>query len=397
MRLKSIIKIVKRNSILRYYSYTIRRIIYHACLSINAIFYNVDKNKVLFSNFHGKGFGCNPRAIAEELHKRRPELDLVWLCEDSDVKRSLPSYVRPVKPETLSYFYEISTSGTWVYNVQIASGMVKRKGQMYIQTSHGDRTPKKVYYLNVGKKESDHKHAVTNDILDYGIVGSVSGESVFREAMGYKGKLLQFGCPRNDCLINKSAERVSLIRRQLNIPEDTKLLLYAPTFRQGKEQLKCELQIDKVLDVLERKTSKKWICLLRSHFHTETLEIDKINETRYVNVSKFPDMADLLLISDMLITDYSSSSGDFCLTGKPIVLFIDEKETYSRSLLFDIDETPYMVAHNQKELESIVSELDAEKARKNDEELIQFWGIYETGYSSSKVVDVIISHIDSAN
>ncbi len=137
--------------------------------------------------------------------------------------------------------------------------------------------------------------------------------------------------------------------------------------------------------------------MLRSHFHTETLEIDKINETRYVNVSKFPDMADLLLISDMLITDYSSSSGDFCLTGKPIVLFIDEKETYSRSLLFDIDETPYMVAHNQKELESIVSELDAEKARKNDEELIQFWGIYETGYSSSKVVDVIISHIDSAN
>ena len=389
----SIRSYIKGRSSIKKYAYGARRVLYYSMLAINRP-WKTDKMKVLLNNFQGKGYAGNPRAIAESLHRMNPDVKLLWVCDGDKSAESLPPYVKPVSIDSANYYHEVATSGTWVFNILPARGLLKRKDQLYIQTYHGDRSPKKLHYQNVGKKETDYKYAIHDEICDYGVTGSAVGERMFREAIGFHGKLLKFGMPRNDCLVNIDEELCREIRSKLGLTEDEYLVLYAPTFRQGESQLKCEINFDRLLDVLEQKTGKKCICLYRAHFHTNNISFSQQDNNRMINVSGYTDMADLLMIADMLITDYSSSAGDFCVKHKPVILFMDETETYNRKLLYDIAETPHFIAHNQDELEELVSELDEEKTEKNCDELIKFFGIYDSGQASMKVSEVILDHID---
>ncbi len=384
--------IIKRNNTIKAHFYGGRRILYQIALDCLR-FKKVDKNKVLFNNMSGKGFADNPRAIAESLHELAPEIKLVWVCENSRAKNSLPPYVSPVNISSLKLFEELSTAGTWVYNVMPARGLSKREDQIYIQTYHGDRTPKKVHYQNIGKEKTDYRYAIHDEMCDYGVTGSKSGEEMFREGIGFHGPLIKEGTPRCDCLVFPDEQRMKSIRKALGV-QDTKLLLYAPTFRQGKENLVCGINFDRILSILEKKGGERWALLYRAHSNTHNL---RINADRHnvINVSQYPDMADLLMISDLLITDYSSSSGDFSLTGRPIFLYLDETEEYNRKLKFDMENTPYLKAHNQTELEALVEKTSGWQAAENDREIIDFWGIYETGHASQAVAMKIIEHARS--
>jgi CDP-glycerol glycerophosphotransferase len=95
----------------------------------------------------------------------------------------------------------------------------------------------------------------------------------------------------------------------------------------------------------------------------------------------------------MLITDYSSSSGDFCITGKPVIMFIDEEENYPRSLVIDMDASPFMVVHTQEQLEQLIVSLDEAAVEENKRALIEFFGIHETGHAAEACCKVILEHI----
>ena len=103
-------------------------------------------------------------------------------------------------------------------------------------------------------------------------------------------------------------------------------------------------------------------------------------------------MADLLLISDMLITDYSSSAGDFALLKRPLVLFqsdIKEYIKYDRSFYFNMEDSPYYIAENQQELEDIINELDEKKAKENCEKILEFYETNETGHAAETIAEII--------
>lgn len=374
--------------------YFVRRIGYSSILTVLRVF-PVDRKKILLNHFNGKGYADNPKAIAEKLHELHPDYTLKWIISDKADESTLPSYVKPVRLYSPSYFYDLATSSVWIANVLSPRGLIKRKNQMYIQTRHGDRTAKNVYYMNVGKEESDRKHVIYDEICDYGTAGSKWGEKIFMEGVGFHGPLLQAGTPRDDCLVNPDKEKAAQIRESLGIGKDTKILLYAPTFRNGHSTLDCALDFDRILDKLEEKTGDKWICLYRAHVHTKEIRFNgrRAEGERYMNVSGYPDMADLLLVSDFLVSDYSSSPGDFCLTGRPAVLFLDENETYNRTTSFDLHESPHLVAKNQKEFEEIIDSLDQQKIDENNKAIREFYGIYETGHASETVAGVIEEHI----
>lgn len=374
--------------------YSGRKFLFSAAMTIMRV-NRVRPDKVLLDNAMGRGFGCNLRAIAEELHRQKPGLIIIWPCASDKARKSLPSYITPVSVNSFRYFYELTTCGTWVFNAPPPSGLLKRKQQLFIETGHGDRPLKKSYYSNIGKKKTDRKHAVLDDICDYCVAGSVAGEERFRSAYGFHGKLLKYGMPRNDCLVNHDALRCKQIRTELGICKDERLVLFAPTFRQGKADLQFELDFDRLLDLLEEKTHRRWKLLCRAHKNTSSILVN-CSSDRMTDVSEVPDMADLLLVSDFLISDYSSVSGDFCLTHRPIVLFLDEDEDYRRSLCYDMEHTPYLIAHTQKEIENLVSGMDEELAWENDEALIRFFGIYESGKASEEVCRVILEHVASA-
>lgn len=372
--------------------YGLRRYLYYIALTpLRAA--KVDKKKVLLNNFQGMSYAGNPRAIADKMHEMDPSVKLLWLCSGREIEKTLPDYVSPVQMDTPRYFYEVATSGTWVFNIMPARGLLKRKEQLYIQTYHGDRAIKKVHYQNIGKEATDHKYAIHDDICDYGVVGSESGAVMFRDGIGFHGPLIREGTPRDDCLVNIDPARCRRIRESLQVSDDVRLLLYAPTFRAGNAALKSRIDFERLLDHLEKTTGETWKCLYRAHFHTSSIQMKESHADRFIDVSKYPDMADLLMVSDMLLSDYSSSSGDFCITGKPVIMFIDKEEGYSRSLVVDMEASPFMVVHSQTELEDLISSLDEEKVKANDEELIRFFGIHETGHAAEAVCRVILEHI----
>lgn len=350
------------------------------------------ESKAVFCSFNGKSYSCNPRAISEELHKQNPEIEIVWAFLDVEKKRNVvPEYVRCIKHGSLREIYELATAKYWIDNFNKPITTRKRKGQLYIQTWHGDRGFKKVLYDSPNCKFSDKY--IEQHICDIMTVGSDFGIKKIRGAFKYHGELLKNGSPRNDKLVCISTDEIDKIKASLGIASNKKVVLFAPTFRRSSGNNKQSMQgldLLGIKDKLDEITGQEWVCLTRAHIISNGLEIESSAMNHVIDVTKYEDMADLLLITDLFITDYSSSAGDFILKRKPLILFQPDREEYmtnDRSFYFDIDKSPFIVAKNQNELIDILSDLTEEKARKNCEDIIKFYGVFESGQAAKKVVE----------
>ncbi len=362
------------------------------------------KNRVLFISFSGKQYSCNPRTISEYLHKVSPKTKQVWLFDNpKEMKKIVPKYIKCVKRNMRNNFYYMSTSKVWVdndyliYHYNLAK-LVKTKKHMYIETWHGDKGLKKCFYdVPTFKREYPFSVEIPG-YCDYFITCSTFAENVVRRMMNYKGEFLKTGYPRNDCLVYRDEERIKRSKKILGIEEDTCILLYAPTFKGViKNKIEEHLDMDEIIKILSENTGKKWACVYRAHHILAGR--DKPKAKRFYDArDTFGDMADILCATDMLITDYSSCAGDFILTGKPVVLYINDYEEYStgdRGLQFDIEKTPFMFAKNNEELINIVKNLTPEKSKQNCEDLKNFYGNYEDGNATEQVVDIILEKLNA--
>lgn len=360
----------------------------------------VDENKVIFTSFNGKAYSDNPRAISEKLHEVNPRYKIVWLFNNPYEKRNvIPNYVKPVKAKTFQALKELATSMVWIDNFCKPSYVYKNKNQIYIQTWHGDRGFKKILYdvrtkMNNGYyKEGD---LVEPKYCNLVISGSDFADNVYRSAFGYKGDILKFGTPRNDILVQNNEKKIKEIKLRLQIESDRKILLYAPTFRKeagNKLQDKGSIDLHSILSILEDRTGYSWICFVRAHSAVKGLS-GISTTTKIYDLSDYEEMNELLIISDFLITDYSSCAGDFALLNRPIVLFHENREDFQkreRTFYFDLDRSPYMIASNQDELENLINKLEWGEVPGNCESILEFYGTFETGESSKKIVEYILS------
>ena len=228
------------------------------------------------------------------------------------------------------------------------------------------------------------------------IAGSEFGKGTYRTAFHFEGEVLMDGCPRNDILLRNDPAQAAAIRKRLNVPAGVKLLMYAPTYRDALEKCAQDavLDISRTLDHLEKTRGERWMCLYRAHYLNTALNVKA--DARLIDACRYPEMAELLLVTDMLITDYSSCGGDFALLRRPLFLYHADAEEYlreSRSFYFDIEKSPFLVAHDQAELEKLIDETDAEKARANCEALDAFFGTTETGHAAEAVCRYIMDRM----
>lgn len=355
------------------------------------------KKKVLFDSFGGTQYSADPRAISEKMHEIFPDYEIVWALKPDVRKKNailLPQYVRIVDTR-MGYIKELATCTAYVTTEPLTQSFYKRKRQLVIQTWHGDRGLKKVLYEaaeSVGKTRSK---IYDDDYTDLCIAASNYGERCYRKAFKYTGKILKDGMPRNDKLINEDQSEQHRLREIFEIPEKCKVLTYAPTFRgHSINEQSSVIDINKTLSVLE-KHGEKWICLLRAHEYSKGINIEGDSSSRIINVSIYPDMSDILLITDMLITDYSSCAGDYIVRRKPVILAINDKEDYiknSRSLSVDLERTGFILSHNQEELNNIL-ETNTEKDYALESECVMdFYGISETGHAAESVCRIINDH-----
>lgn len=346
---------------------------------------------VFFESFNGRHYSDNPKAISVKLHELFPEFEIRWSVSKNNTD-DIPDYVKTVKKGSFQYFLSLAKSFCYVTNEAVSSEKYKKEDQIYIQTWHGDRGIKKILYDSLrdrGIKRDDYVDGLLTDIM---IAGSDYAEKRIPSAFQYYGRIEKIGCPRNDLLLNPKG--IEEIKKKIGIPTNSKVLLYAPTLRRNSKIVNTGVSLEETLKHLEYKR-ESWICLVRAH--PKSLGLSLNNNAEVIDVSKYPDMADLLMIADMLITDYSSSAGDFILRKKPVILAQFDLEQYmkeDRTFFVDIEKIGYIITHNQEELNKIIDTWTDEMYEENCESIMKFFGVHESGESATFVCKMIKEEYD---
>lgn len=357
-------------------------------LMVMGLFLKSEK-KAIFNSFSGKQYSDSPRAISEKLHELYPDYKIVWVWnQKEDIYGVIPDYVKTVRSGTWEYYKEFATSCAFACNIAMIPCFYKRKDQFFIQTWHGDRAFKKVLY-EAAKDDGEKPWVPITDRRDTDlcIAGSQGGIARIRRSFLYEGEILALGMPRNDRLVIRDPENEKKVRQRLGLEEDAKVFLYAPTFRDNSsDDQDIFVDLHEVIAHLEQ-TGQKWVCLIRSHSLVGNLRYD-YDGKKFINVSRYPDMADLLAIADFLMTDYSSSAGDYVLRRKPLILAAFDKEMYiknCRRFAIDIEEPGFIVAKSQEESIRILDEYTPEDYAASCEKVLRFYGEQETGKSAEAV------------
>lgn len=373
----------------------------------NQKLYSIQRNKIVFSTFEGDGgFCCNPRYIAEELNADENKYEMVWLTRNKNSK--FPSYIRTVENTPENIAYELSTAKVWIDNYRKPMGTLKREGQMYIQTWHASIGFKAVG-LYRGKAFPEIARLVSewdSNLADYFISNSEYCDKVYPKKLLYHGPTLRTGSPRVDCLINCKEELRNIIRRRYNILPETKLVLYAPTFRGGNQKNKKQtiaeipsIEFKRLITNLETKFNGKWKVLLKLHpqLSAQYMGMPLIEENEnLLDVSQADDISEIMAACDMLITDYSSCAFDAGFAGIPVLLYADDVRKYildRGQFMWKREELPFMIAENNDELEDNIINFNQQRYIQKMNVFMDSNGVVEDGKASKRVADVIRSYI----
>ena len=198
-------------------------------------------------------------------------------------------------------------------------------------------------------------------------------------------------------LINPDFEAIKRLKSKLLPDESKKVLLYAPTFRKDKSTECYNIDFKTILSVLSEKFGGEWIIILRLHPHLLNSKLFK-DVDNLVDMTRYDDIQELLMISDVLISDYSSLIFDFSLSHKPVFLYASDLDDYcrnDRSLYFDVTQLPFPIAKSNRELEYCIRSFDNGEYLKQLSSFEDQVGSYERGNASLIVSELIISKINS--
>lgn len=355
----------------------------------------IKKNKIFFISFFGDRYGYNPKYISEYILEHYPidKFDLVWGFNDTLSKAPLTDF-KKVKIVSLRYFYEICTSKIVISNARTDGWFVKRKGQYYIQTWHGGLGLKQIekdaedtlhpQYVEIAKRDSKK--------CDLLLSGCQFGTTVFKRSFWYDGEIFEHGTPRNDVFFQNNNLIKGEILNTLKIPDDYKVVMYAPTFRKHNNYDVYNLNYQAVLETLKDNSDEKWIILVRLHPNISYKSSQLVYGEHVINVSSYEDVQELLSVTDVLITDYSSLVFDFALTQRPCFLYVPDLVDYmsqDRKLYFDISELPFTNAVSHNVLLNQIQNFDSKEYRAKLLRFLNKIGSFEDGKACEHVLNRI--------
>ena len=357
----------------------------------------VSSKKVVFFNFNGKGYGDNPKYVAQEIIRQQLNYDLVWVV--NDMKEPLPKEIRPVKMWTLRYVYELATAKVIVSNVKNYLPFVKRCSQYYVQTWHGA-----IPFKNIEKdaeatlapayiKESKANSRITDVCIS---CNSIQSEN-YREAFWFDGEIMECGYPRSDFFFSPQSEK-DRMKTKMKLPADKGIMLYCPTFRDNGASEAYGIVPDQILDALHRSTGREWILLVRMHPNDKKgVSLFRFND-RVINMTAYPDMQELLFVADAQITDYSSTIAEFLIMQKPVFVFASDLEEYSRTrgLSKNYFELPFKINRTNDELVQTISAYSEIAYIKAMAPYMQRYNSFDDGHASERVVARIKSVVDGS-
>lgn len=360
------------------------------------------KKLIIFESYLGKQYSCNPRAIFEYLQKNYPDYDMYWSVDPRYHTAFSEKGLKTLNRFSINWLIAMARAKYWVFNSRTPGWIPKPKHTVYLQTWHG--TPLKKLAADMdevhmpGTTTEKYKRNFLNESKrwDFLVSPNQYSSEIFERAFDFSKQMLETGYPRNDYLYTHNNEStIQHLKLQLNIPQDKKVILYAPTWRDneyyevGKYKFNLKLDLQKMKEIL----GDEYIILMRMHYLVaESMDISAY-EGFARDVSKHEDIRELYLISDILITDYSSVFFDYANLKRPMLFYVYDIDSYRdnlRGFYFDFErEAPGPLVKTTEEVIKQIQHFNQVDSNIQYNSFYQRFCYLENGESSRKVVEKV--------
>lgn len=371
-------------AITKYFKFLYKIYYYIGTIFVNVlkIFIKPSDKIILFNSFGGKKFDDSTRAIYEYMVEddRFNDYEFVWAFHEPD-DFNIPKG-KKIKVDTFEYFKVALKARCWISNSSIGRGLeFKGKKTYYFNTLHG--TPIKMMGNDIiSNNKSFGSNSKKNLVDNYTSQSEYEADIFSRVLNDDKSKFLIYGLPRNDRLVKYTEEEVKNIKEQLSIPLNKKVILYAPTFREYERnsRFECIIDIPINFDKWEKELGEQYVFLLRAHYEVAEIINTNKNSKFVYDVSDYKSLDDLMIVSDLLISDYSSIFFDYSIMNKPMICYTYDYDKYSknRGMYFDIRDEIEGGSLSEDELIEMIlklnKKLNIEKVEKFRNKYVQCYG-----------------------
>ena len=361
----------------------------------------INDKKIVFSNYMGRGYGCNCKYLAEELLRQNNDYDLVWVINPNEDVSIFPKGIRVVDYTSEDALYELMTAKFWISNYHLSyfikKGLIKRDEQIYIQMWHGSFGIKKIERHAVAKMESKMwlKVAMLNSrMTSYWISNSNFETNVYKNAFWDVENIKLLGHPRNDIFFKDNTLLENKVLAKYNGDKKKNIVLYMTTFREDN-RLDCyNIDVEKLCNKLKEKFGGDWVLLIRLHPRIVKLKeqfFASVDNEHVYDVTFYDDVQELLAVADVMISDYSSCIFDYLLTFKPAFIYATDIEEYNkeRGFYYSLYDTPFSIAKNNGELLDAIDKFNEEQYKTKVKEFLDEKGSVEDGKAAEKIVEFI--------
>ena len=367
-------------------------------------FTRVHKGRMMCWAYTFKQYSCNPRYLTEYLLENNPEFEIFWVFKGNVDTSGVDKRIKCVRYKSLRYFLLVNTAEFFITNARTDPYRIywhKRKGQKYVMLWHGGVALKRIEKDAEAQLSYSYlkKAKIDSKVCDLMISGCRFQTSLLKEKFWYDGEILEKGIPRNDVFFDKARhpEMRERICRKYGISPDSRIVLYAPTFRRDKSIEPYRINWSRVVPELRKiYGTEKVSILLRLHPNLigKADASSLVNDESVIDVTRYHDMQELLCVSDLLITDYSSSMFDITMLKKPCMLYATDIEKYNRGYDFDFAELPFPLAQNEEELIGNIRTFDSAAYEEAVESFFEkHIGLCEDGNASKAIAGWLTRHI----
>ena len=373
----------------------------------------VDDKLVIFESFMGRRYSDSPRAIYEYMLNSTDYEDyhFLWSIRGSviDDYKFLENNNRTtvIQYGSEQYYKAFAMAGYWISNSRIVNALVPRDGQIYVQCWHGTPLKRLAYDIKVDGQNKLHNkeellklYSIDASKYTYMISPSAFCTEKFTSAFNLKalGKekiFIEEGYPRNDFLVNYTTDDVCRVKNALGISQDKKVILYAPTWRDNQHISGTGYVFDNPIDFdkLRERISDEYVVVFRPHYFVANAFDFERYEGFVYNAALYPEINDLYIIADVLITDYSSVFFDYSILRRPILFYMYDLEQYQdtvRGFYISLDELPGPIVVKEDDLFDRIRDVDkwsnTEEYMQRYEQFSNRFTYLDDGKASERVV-----------
>lgn len=360
-----------------------------------ALFVKTDPNLILFISYGGQKYDDSPRVVYEYLKKNpvSAEHKYVWAFIEPE---QFPQVENKIKVDTLAYYLMALKAGVWITNSSASRGLnFKKKQTKNILFQHGMCGIKK---LGADIQETEKAFFIGfKEKFDAIFIEGKKEIPILTHAWGVRPEVFYTtGLPRNDDLAVVTDSEICVIKERLGVPSGKRVILYAPTFRESNRASDGRNTLGIPIDFArwERELGDEYVMLVTAHYEVAKL-LDELPKNSFViNAFKYPELNDLIKVSDILISDYSSIAFDYAIMERPIFCYGYDYDTYAkeRGLYTDLDKLfSQGVFRTEDALLDAILQIDYEQECAYTKKRIKEEYIGAYGNAAEKSVQIIFS------